>query len=149
MELPSNQFFCHCLVKTHFADEYTQNETGTKASSSHLQLEYFPKRVKMCVFSCACSPSRFKLLKWWAQSFLPGVPRIVAGFRDHDGVVVSVETYHISKISQLIKVRFQFYFLLKKNIHIFNRSSTRNPIGLCNIGCLFCEFKNNVRACLS
>ncbi|XP_035618310.2 decapping and exoribonuclease protein [Oncorhynchus keta] len=46
---------------------------------------------------------RFKLLKWWAQSFLPGVPRIVAGFRDHDGVVVSVETYHISKISQLIK----------------------------------------------
>ncbi|XP_010895700.2 decapping and exoribonuclease protein isoform X2 [Esox lucius] len=46
---------------------------------------------------------RFKLLKWWAQSFLPGVPRIVAGFRDHDGVVVSVETFHISKISQLIK----------------------------------------------
>ncbi|XP_046873311.1 decapping and exoribonuclease protein [Hypomesus transpacificus] len=46
---------------------------------------------------------RFKLLKWWAQSFLPGVPRIVAGFRDQEGVVVSVETYHISKISQLIK----------------------------------------------
>lgn len=47
---------------------------------------------------------RFKLLKWWAQSFLPGVPRVVAGFRDHDGVVVSVETFHISKISHLIKV---------------------------------------------
>ncbi|KAM9843227.1 decapping and exoribonuclease protein [Aulostomus maculatus] len=46
---------------------------------------------------------RFKLLKWWAQSFLPGVPRIVAGFRDHDGVVISVETFHISKISHLIK----------------------------------------------
>ncbi|XP_053468935.1 decapping and exoribonuclease protein [Ictalurus furcatus] len=46
---------------------------------------------------------RYKLLKWWAQSFLPGVPRVVAGFRDHDGVVVSVETFHISKISQLIK----------------------------------------------
>ncbi|XP_057673610.1 decapping and exoribonuclease protein isoform X2 [Corythoichthys intestinalis] len=46
---------------------------------------------------------RFKLLKWWAQSFLPGVPRIVAGFRDDNGVVVSVETFHISKISRLIK----------------------------------------------
>ncbi|KAM6905277.1 decapping and exoribonuclease protein [Xenentodon cancila] len=46
---------------------------------------------------------RFKLLKWWAQSFLPGVPRIVAGFKDHDGVVVSVETFLVSKISQLIK----------------------------------------------
>nr|XP_057906158.1 decapping and exoribonuclease protein [Doryrhamphus excisus]XP_057906159.1 decapping and exoribonuclease protein [Doryrhamphus excisus] len=46
---------------------------------------------------------RFKLLKWWAQSFLPGVPRIVAGFRDDDGVVVSVETFHTSEISQLIK----------------------------------------------
>lgn len=128
MVLPSNQLCCHCLVKTCFADEYTQNETGTKASSSCLQLEHFPKRVKMCVFSCVCSPSRFKLLKWWAQSFLPGVPRIVAGFRDHDGVVVSVETYHISKISQLIKVRFVFYFLLKKKIHICNRSHTSRSV---------------------
>lgn len=50
------------------------------------------------------SSYRYKLLKWWAQSFLPGVPRVVAGFRDHDGVVVSVETFHISKISQMIKV---------------------------------------------
>lgn len=46
---------------------------------------------------------RFKLLKWWAQSFLPGVPRVVAGFRDHDGVVVKMETFYISKISHLIK----------------------------------------------
>nr|XP_046270460.1 decapping and exoribonuclease protein [Scatophagus argus] len=46
---------------------------------------------------------RFKLLKWWAQSFLPGVPRVVAGFRDHDGVVVAVETFLISKISHLIR----------------------------------------------
>uniref|UniRef100_A0A672QKP6 Decapping nuclease n=1 Tax=Sinocyclocheilus grahami TaxID=75366 RepID=A0A672QKP6_SINGR len=48
-------------------------------------------------------PLKNKLLKWWAQSFLPGVPQIVAGFRDHDGIVVSVETFQTSKISQLIK----------------------------------------------
>uniref|UniRef100_A0AAV2KFJ4 Decapping nuclease n=1 Tax=Knipowitschia caucasica TaxID=637954 RepID=A0AAV2KFJ4_KNICA len=46
---------------------------------------------------------RFKLLKWWAQSFMPGVPQVVAGFRDHDGIVVKVETFQISKMSQLIK----------------------------------------------
>ncbi|XP_028842189.1 decapping and exoribonuclease protein [Denticeps clupeoides] len=46
---------------------------------------------------------RYKLLKWWAQSFLPGVPQIVAGFRDHDGKVVSVETFQTSGISHLIK----------------------------------------------
>lgn len=48
---------------------------------------------------------RFKLLKWWAQSFLPGVPRVVAGFKDEEGVVVTVDTFPISKISQLIKVQ--------------------------------------------
>lgn len=46
---------------------------------------------------------RYKLLKWWAQSFLPGVPKIVAGFRDNDGQVVHVETFKTSQISQLIK----------------------------------------------
>lgn len=55
--------------------------------------------------ACILALLRFKLLKWWAQSFLPGVPRVVAGFRDQEGVVVSVETFHISKISHLIKVK--------------------------------------------
>lgn len=49
---------------------------------------------------------RFKLLKWWAQSFLPGVPRVVAGFRDHDGVVVAVEDFPVSKMSHLAKVQY-------------------------------------------
>ncbi|XP_077474803.1 decapping and exoribonuclease protein-like [Stigmatopora argus] len=45
---------------------------------------------------------RFKLPKWWAQSFLSGVPRIVAGFRDNKGVVVSVKTFHLAEIPQLV-----------------------------------------------
>uniref|UniRef100_H3C3F3 Decapping nuclease n=1 Tax=Tetraodon nigroviridis TaxID=99883 RepID=H3C3F3_TETNG len=47
--------------------------------------------------------NRFKLLRWWAQSFPPGVPRIIAGFRDDDGVVVAVETFPVSKIPDRIK----------------------------------------------
>lgn len=59
---------------------------------------------------------RFKLLKWWAQSFLPGVPRIIAGFRDPDGVVVAVETFPVSEISHIIKVAllllYNCYYLI-------------------------------------
>nr|XP_057946910.1 decapping and exoribonuclease protein-like isoform X2 [Doryrhamphus excisus] len=44
---------------------------------------------------------RFKLLLWWAQSVLVGVPRIVAGFRNDDGVVESVKTFEVNNIPKL------------------------------------------------
>ncbi|XP_069491090.1 decapping and exoribonuclease protein [Ambystoma mexicanum] len=47
--------------------------------------------------------NRYKLIKWWAQSFLPGVPRIIAGFRDEEGRVVSMQTFETMKISHLIR----------------------------------------------
>ena len=46
-----------------------------------------------------------KLLKFWAQSFLLGVPKIIVGFRDQNGIVhrmEEVETYTIpSKVKKL------------------------------------------------
>ena len=27
---------------------------------------------------------RYKLIKWWAQSYLAGVPKVICGFRDHN-----------------------------------------------------------------
>nr|XP_048673286.1 decapping and exoribonuclease protein isoform X2 [Caretta caretta] len=48
---------------------------------------------------------RYKLIKWWAQSFLPGVSRIVAGFRAPDGSVATLETFETMKIFQLIRTR--------------------------------------------
>uniref|UniRef100_A0A452H3S3 Decapping nuclease n=1 Tax=Gopherus agassizii TaxID=38772 RepID=A0A452H3S3_9SAUR len=48
-------------------------------------------------------PPRHKLIKWWAQSFLPGVSRIVAGFRAPDGAVAALETFETMKIFQLIR----------------------------------------------
>ncbi|KAI0242431.1 Decapping and exoribonuclease protein [Lamellibrachia satsuma] len=41
---------------------------------------------------------RFKLIKWWAQSFLIGVPKIVSGFRDDDGVVHRLEEFKTQDI---------------------------------------------------
>lgn len=45
---------------------------------------------------------RFKLLKWWAQSFLAGIPRVVCGFRDDDGIVKKLKTYNTLEIPSSI-----------------------------------------------
>lgn len=41
---------------------------------------------------------RYKLMKWWAQSFLVGVPKIVCGFRDDDGIVKNMQYFKTSMI---------------------------------------------------
>ena len=37
-------------------------------------------------------------MKWWAQSFLVGVPKITCGFRNDDGVVKSLQTFKTAEI---------------------------------------------------
>ncbi|KAF8942847.1 hypothetical protein BGZ47_006063 [Haplosporangium gracile] len=46
---------------------------------------------------------RHKLLKFWAQSFLPGIPTIIVGFRDDDGNVITVETFKTMEIPRLVR----------------------------------------------
>ncbi|KAK7482520.1 hypothetical protein BaRGS_00026231 [Batillaria attramentaria] len=46
---------------------------------------------------------RFKLIKWWAQSFLLGISKIVCGFRDDDGIVHSLQDYQTQQIPSMIK----------------------------------------------
>ncbi|CAJ1074982.1 decapping and exoribonuclease protein [Xyrichtys novacula] len=105
----TNEAFC-TVVQTRLADhrllfsgevdcrDKDPNAPGPPACYIELKTS-----AEICTPKQRSNFHRFKLLKWWAQSFLPGVPRVVAGFRDHDGVVVSVETFPISKISHLIK----------------------------------------------
>ncbi|XP_043945584.1 decapping and exoribonuclease protein [Protopterus annectens] len=47
--------------------------------------------------------NRYKLIKWWAQSFLPGVPQIVAGYRSADSTVASIQMFETMKIFNLIR----------------------------------------------
>ncbi|KAI9369789.1 RAI1 like PD-XK nuclease-domain-containing protein [Aspergillus egyptiacus] len=44
-----------------------------------------------------------KLLKFWAQSFLLGVPKIVVGFRDQDGIVRRLEELETANIPSAVK----------------------------------------------
>lgn len=48
---------------------------------------------------------RHKLLKWWAQSFLPGVPHVVAGFRNPEGFVCSLKTFPTMEMFENVRVR--------------------------------------------
>jgi len=44
---------------------------------------------------------RYKMLSWWIQSFLAGVPRITVGWRDDDGLVRKIEHIETMKIPKL------------------------------------------------
>ncbi|KAI4127831.1 MAG: hypothetical protein LQ338_003011 [Usnochroma carphineum] len=46
-----------------------------------------------------------KLLKFWIQSFLLGVPKIVVGFRSKEGILQSVEELETAQIPNLVKQR--------------------------------------------
>uniref|UniRef100_H3DKU9 Decapping and exoribonuclease protein n=1 Tax=Tetraodon nigroviridis TaxID=99883 RepID=H3DKU9_TETNG len=105
----TNEAFC-TVVKTRLADHKLlfsgevdcrdKDPAAPPPPSCYVELK---TSAEICTPKQRSNFHRFKLLKWWAQSFLPGVPRIIAGFRDHDGVVVAVETFPVSKISHIIK----------------------------------------------
>lgn len=44
-----------------------------------------------------------KLMKFWAQSFLLGVPKIIVGFRTHDGILVGTEELETQDIPKMTK----------------------------------------------
>jgi len=46
-----------------------------------------------------------KLLKFWLQSFLLGVPKIVVGFRDQNGILVRIEELETARIPGNVKRR--------------------------------------------
>lgn len=43
-----------------------------------------------------------KLLKFWAQSFLLGVPKIVVGFRSPQGLLVRIQDFETQKLPGLV-----------------------------------------------
>ncbi|ORZ25307.1 RAI1 like PD-XK nuclease-domain-containing protein [Absidia repens] len=48
---------------------------------------------------------RFKLLKFWAQSFLAGVPTVIVGFRDDDGYIKEVKSLKTLEIPRQVRGR--------------------------------------------
>ena len=48
--------------------------------------------------------TRFKLLKWWAQSFIVGIPTVVCGYRNDRGIVTQLESIPIKDMPSMAKV---------------------------------------------
>jgi len=46
---------------------------------------------------------RFKLLKWWAQSFLVGIPTVVCGYRDDRGIVSKLESIPVKNMPSMAR----------------------------------------------
>lgn len=44
---------------------------------------------------------RFKLLKWWLQSFLAGLPKVICGFRDDNGIVRKLEEFKVRDMPKM------------------------------------------------
>ncbi|KAF9928780.1 Dom-3 Z [Linnemannia zychae] len=77
-----------------------------KRGPSHNSLSNYIELKTSRMISNARERSNFerhKLLKIWAQSFLPGIPTIIIGFRDDDGNVVTVETFRTMEIPRLVR----------------------------------------------
>ncbi|CAG0889494.1 unnamed protein product [Darwinula stevensoni] len=62
---------------------------------------------------------RFKLVKWWAQSYLAGIPRIICGFRDDDGVVRKIEEYETLKLHHIAQGLWQPNVCMNFCAHFF------------------------------
>lgn len=37
-------------------------------------------------------------MKWWAQSFIVGIPQIIVGYRDDNGTVSRLETIEVKQL---------------------------------------------------
>lgn len=48
---------------------------------------------------------KHKLMKFWAQSFTIGVPRVIVGFRDEKGIVKKIQRFYTLKIPKLVAGR--------------------------------------------
>lgn len=64
---------------------------------------------------------RYKLLKWYAQSFLSGTRRLVVGFRDFKGHLHHIQQFDTLKIPSLIRQREKSLWCPSTSLEFLNR----------------------------
>jgi len=83
-----------------------------------------------------------KLLKFWIQSFLIGVPKIIVGFRDENGILQKLEELEVQSIPEKVKsqgrnlwdgntcINFAASFLECMRLRLLNHITLTHWIGL-------------------
>ena len=64
---------------------------------------------------------RFKSIKWWAQSFIVGIPQIIAGYRDDQGMVSELKTIDVNKLRKESEVSGKglvYHWFLNNNLFV-------------------------------
>ena len=46
--------------------------------------------------------------KWWAQSWLVGIPVVVCGYRDNEGIVKSLEAFQVADMPRSCDVSMSY-----------------------------------------
>ena len=99
---------------------------------------------------------RFKLIKWWAQSFLLGITKIVGGFRDDDGVVHHLQDYQTQEIPSLVKASVLLSIFFCQSFSFCLSTATPTPAPLLTslvclnvCVCIFVYFKKSVSCQIS
>ncbi|XP_012264501.2 decapping and exoribonuclease protein-like [Athalia rosae] len=46
---------------------------------------------------------RYKLIKWWCQSFLVGIENVICGFRDDNGIVKHITSFEVAEMARMSK----------------------------------------------
>lgn len=93
-------------------------------------------------FKLMFSPFRFKLLKWWAQSFLVGIPTIICGYRNDSGRVSKLKTHQVHELPAMSKVTtlavqhqyfLKYYYIYHMLLCIFQEHWSANVcMNFCN-----------------
>ncbi|KAK7074363.1 hypothetical protein SK128_026899 [Halocaridina rubra] len=46
---------------------------------------------------------KYKMMKWWGQSYLVGIPTVICGFRDSSGIVHSLKAFQVDSLPSVGK----------------------------------------------
>jgi len=105
-----NEEFC-CMFRSRigeFSLMYGAEMDAYKSGSLEQQNKLDPSKFVEFKTSRILSSERqernfrkFKLLKWWSQSFLVAVEEIYCGWRDDDGIVSQVEKFNLAHIPKM------------------------------------------------
>ncbi|KAJ2791797.1 decapping endonuclease targeting mRNA [Coemansia linderi] len=90
----------HSIISGAEVDCIDQEKPGTAPNRLYRELKTSgildsPRKLEMF--------ERHKLLKFWAQSFIAGIPTVTVGFRDNDGILHNVEDFRTQDIPRLVK----------------------------------------------
>ncbi|OQR78837.1 protein Dom3Z-like [Tropilaelaps mercedesae] len=72
--------------------------------------------------------ARFKMMKWWAQCYLIGIPRVICGLRNDNGYVKQVKSFRLPELiqegrefwdpHQMINFLDKFLNFVKENVNV-------------------------------